>query len=117
MKLYEIISESNSQTHLYYPEAVSEFDEMHNSENFKYRVSNKKYYKDRPKSAGTSVLSKPGKSEEPKYTNKPKNGGMQSPGYRGYNYVLARTGQRYDKHVGPVPSGKVGETPPVSDLF
>lgn len=104
MKLKEILNESATDVVArFYKEAGRDFDKFYNPENVKYKDSSQEYYdkyfKEWFKEDVVSVFTKPVDKPQPEYTNKPKDGKLQSPGYRGLQYALAKAGLPYNHNV------------------
>lgn len=106
MKLKEIILESPTDVVArFYVEAGNAYDKFYNPEDVKYKEKNQKhydeYFKEWYSEETVPIFTKPTTKPQPEYTNQPKPGKIQSPGYRGLNYALARSGLPYDKNVQP----------------
>lgn len=104
MKLKDILLESPTDVVArFYKEAGRKFDEFYNPEDVQYKDKTKEYYDEHFKSwfsEGTvSVFEKPVDKPQPEYTVQPKDGKLQSPGYRGLQYALARAGLPYNHKV------------------
>jgi hypothetical protein len=104
MKLKDILNESATDVVArFYKEASHEADKFYNSENVKYKNRNAEYYDDYFKGWFTEdivpVFTKPVDTPQPEYTNHPKSGKLQSPGYRGLNYALQHAGLPYNHNV------------------
>lgn len=104
MKLIELLFESPTDVVArFYKEASSEADRFYNPEDVKYKKRNAEYYDEHFKAWFAEdivpVFTKPVDKPQPEYTNHPKEGKLQSPGYRGYNYALQHAGLPYNKDV------------------
>jgi len=104
MKIKEIINESATDVVArFYKEASKEADRFYNPEDVKYKDKNREYYdkyfKKWFESEEVPIFSKPVTKPQPEYTNIPKEGKLQSPGYRGFQYALAASGLPYDHNV------------------
>ena len=104
MRIKDILNESATDVVArFYKEASKEADEFYNPEDVKYKRKNAKYYDEHFKDWFAEdivpVFTKPVNKPQPPYTNHPKEGKIQSPGYRGINYALARCGLPYDHKV------------------
>lgn len=104
MKLKDILLESPTDVVArFYKEAGHDFDKFYNPENVKYKSKTQEYYDEYFKEwfaeDVVSVFTKPVDKPQPEYTNKPKGGRLQSPGYRGLQYALARAGLPYNQNV------------------
>ena len=104
MILKEIISESSTDiVARFYKEASQSYDRFYNPEDVKYKDKNAEYYDEHFKEWFTKdivpVFTKPTSKSQPEYTNKPKSGKLQSPGYRGLQYALAAAGLPYNHNV------------------
>ena len=86
-----------------YKESSAKSEKFYNPENVKYKNQNKVYYenffKDYFKEEITPVFTKPVDKPQKQYTNVPKDGKLQSPGYRGLHYALQAAGLPYDHNV------------------
>lgn len=87
----------------FYLEASKDSDKFYNPEDVKYKEKNHQYYDDHFKQWFSEeivpVFTKPTTKPQPEYTNQPKHGKIQSAGYRGKQYALARAGLPYDHKV------------------
>ena len=104
MKLKDIINESATDVVArFYKEASDEADKFYNPEDVKYKNKNKEYYEEHFKhwfnEEVVPVFTKPVTKPQPEFTNAPKDGKLQSPGYRGLNYALAAAGLPYNHKV------------------
>jgi len=104
MRLKDILLETPTDiVARFYKEAGKDLDRYYNPDDVKYKAENAEYYKkhfeDWYKSESVPVLEKPVDKPQPEYTTKPKEGKLQSPGYRGLNYAKAAAGLPYDKKV------------------
>lgn len=104
MKIFDILNESVTDcVARFYKEASEDFDRHYNKEDVEYKDRNKKYYdehfKEWFKEDITPVFTKPLEKSEHEYTVIPKEGKLQSPGFRGLNYALAAAGLPYDHKV------------------
>lgn len=104
MKVKDILFESPTDVVArFYKEASKEADRFYNPEDVKYKDKNKKYYdeyfKDWFEDEEVPIFSKPVTKAQPEFTNKPKPGKLQSPGYRGLQYTLAAAGLPYNHKV------------------
>jgi len=101
MKIKEFLGESATDVVArFYKEAGHEFDKFYNPEDVKYKEKNSKYYDEHFKQwfaeEITPIFLKPNTEPQPEYTNTPKEGKLQSPGYRGLQIARAHAGQPYD---------------------
>ena len=106
MKIKEILKEGATDVVArFYKEATADSEKFYNPEDVKYKGQNKEYYDKYFKqwfSEGVAaVFTKPVDKPQPEYTNQPKEGKLQSPGYRGQQYALARADLPYDHNVQP----------------
>lgn len=105
MKISDIILNEDTTCSVarFYKEASPDMDRLYNPEDVKYKEKNRKYYeshfKDWVKEEITPVFTKPIDTPQPEYTNIPKEGKLQSPGYRGKQYALAKADLPYDHKV------------------
>jgi hypothetical protein len=104
MKIKDILLESPTDiVARHYIEASQKFDKFYNPEDVKYKEKNHKYYDEHFKQWFNEeivpVFTKPTQRPQAEWTNTPKEGKIQSPGYRGREYALARAGLPYDKNV------------------
>lgn len=101
MKIKEFLGESATDVVArFYKEAGSDFDKYYNAEDVKYKEKNHKYYDEHFKEwfaeEITPIFLKPTTEPQPEYTTKPKEGKLQSPGYRGLQLARWASGQPYD---------------------
>lgn len=104
MKLHEVLLESPTDiVARFYKEASSNSEKFYNPEIVKYKEKNEQYYKDYLNEwfddGVVSVFEKPVNKVQPPFTNDPKEGKIQSPGYRGLQYALAAAGLPYNHSV------------------
>ena len=104
MKIKQILGESVTDVVArFYLEASQEYDKFYNPEDMKYKEMNHKYYDEHFKQWFAEeivpVFTKPTTKPQPEYTPIPKEGKIQSPGYRGLQYAMARSGNVYDHKV------------------
>jgi hypothetical protein len=104
MKLKDILNEGATDVVArFYIEANKAFDKFYNPEDVKYKEKNSKYYDEHFKGWFTEeivpVFTKPVTAPQPAYTNKPGEGKLQSPGYRGLQYAKAASDLPYDHNV------------------
>lgn len=104
MKINDILTESATDVVArFYKEASKEQERFFNPEDVKYKQKTHEYYEEFYKSwfkeGIVSVFEKPVTKAQPEYTNKPKEGKLQSPGYRGLQYALAASGLPYNHEV------------------
>lgn len=104
MKLKEILNESATDVVArFYKEAGRDLDKFYNPENVKYKDKTQEYYdkyfEEWFAEDVVSVFTKPVDKPQPEYTVKPKEGKLQSPGYRGLQYALAKAGLPYNHNV------------------
>jgi hypothetical protein len=104
MNIKDILNESaTDMVARFYKEASQESDRFYNSEDVKYKEKNDKYYdehfKEWFKEGIVPIFTKPVDKPQPEYTNHPKSGKLQSPGYRGLQYALAAAGLPYNHDV------------------
>jgi hypothetical protein len=104
MKIKEILNEdSTSVVARFYKEASKGYDAFYNPDNTKYKDKNKKYYDEYFKEWFNEdivpVFTKPVDKPEHPYRTTPKEGKLQSPGYRGLQYALAAAGLPYNHKV------------------
>lgn len=104
MKLKDLLNESATDiVARFYKEASKDYDRFYNPEDVKYKDKNQKYYDEHFtewfKEDIVPVFTKPIDKEEHKFTSQPKEGKLQSPGYRGKQYALAAAGLPYDHKV------------------
>jgi len=104
MKIKDILNESATDVVArFYKEAGKEYEQFYNPEDVKYKNKNTKYYDDHFKSWFTEdivpVFTKPVTKPQTEYTSFPKEGKLQSPGYRGLQYALAAAGLPYNHEV------------------
>jgi hypothetical protein len=104
MKIKDVLKESATDVVArFYLEAGKEYDKFYNPEDVKYKEKNNKYYEEHFKQWFSEnvvpVFTKPTTPSQPEYTNKPKEGKLQSPGYRGLEYAKAKAGLPYDHKV------------------
>lgn len=104
MKLKEILNESATDiVARFYKEAGESYDKFYNPEDVKYKDQTKEYYDEYFKEwfaeGAVPVFEKPVDKPQPEYTVQPKQGKLQSPGYRGLQYALAKAGLPYNHNV------------------
>ena len=104
MKLKDILNESATDiVARFYKEAGQDFDKFYNPEDAEYKGKSQEYYEDYFKEwfedGKVPVFEKPVTPAQPEFTNKPKEGKLQSPGYRGLQYALAAAGLPYNHDV------------------
>jgi hypothetical protein len=104
MRIKDILTESVTDVVArFYLEASKEMDTFYNPEDVKYKAKNHRYYdeffKKWFKEELVPVFTKPVIKAQPEYTNVPKEGKIQSAGYRGKQYALERAGLPYDHKV------------------
>lgn len=104
MKVKDILLESASDVVArFYKEAGKKFDGFYNPEDVKYKDQTKEYYEKYFEEwfaeGRVPVFTKPVTKAQPPYTNFPKGGKLQSPGYRGLQYALANAGLPYNHNV------------------
>ena len=104
MKIKDILNEDSTDVIArFYKNASQAYDHFYNPEDTKYKDKNKKYYDEYFKSwfkdGNVPIFKKPVTKPQPEYTNQPKPGKLQSPGYRGQQYALAAAGLPYDHDV------------------
>lgn len=104
MLLKDILNESATDiVARFYKEASKSSDKFYNPENVKYKDQTAEYYEKHFKEWFNEdivpVFTKPIDKPQPEYTNKPKDGKLQSPGYRGLQYALAAAGLPYNHSV------------------
>lgn len=104
MKIKDILNESSTDVVArFYKESTAAQDKYYNPEDVKYKAKNAEYYDEFFKQwfeeGITSVFTKPVTKAQPEYTNIPKEGKMQTPGYRGFQYAKAAAGLPYDHNV------------------
>lgn len=104
MKLIDLLLESPTDTVArFYKEASEETDRFYNPEDVKYKKQNTNYYdqyfKEWFDNGIVPVFTKPVNKPQPEYTNKPKDGKLQSPGFRGLQYALCASDLPYDNKV------------------
>ena len=87
----------------FYKEASADMDKFYNPEDVKYKNQNKEYYDKHFKQWFSEevvpVFTKPVTKPQAEYTNMPKQGKLQSPGYRGLQYALAAANLPYNHNV------------------
>lgn len=105
MKLKDILNESATDiVARFYKEAGKDYDKFYNPEDVKYKDHTKEEYYDKYfeswfKDGVVPVFEKPVDKPQPEYTIQPKQGKLQSPGYRGLQYALAAAGLPYNHDV------------------
>ena len=104
MKIKDILNEGATDVVArFYKEASADSEKFYNPENVKYKGQNKEYYEKYFKQWFNEdivpVFIKPVDKPQPEYTNHPKEGKLQSPGYRGQQYALAAADLPYDHKV------------------
>jgi hypothetical protein len=104
MKIRDVLNESVTDVVArFYLEAGKDYDKFYNPEDIKYKEKNAKYYDEYFKEWFSEevvpVFTKPVTKPQPEYTNSPKEGKLQSPGYRGLQYALAAAGLPYNHKV------------------
>lgn len=104
MRIKDVLNESVTDiVARFYREASQSYDKFYNPEDAKYKNKNHEYYdehfKQWFKEEVVPVFTKPTTKPQPEYTNIPKQGKVQSPGFRGLQYALHAAGLPYDKHV------------------
>jgi len=104
MKIKDILTESSTDVVArFYKEAGEAYDKYYNPEDVKYKEKSAGYYEEFFKSwfneGITPIFTKPVTKAQPEYTNIPKEGKLQSPGYRGLQYSLAAAGLPYNHEV------------------
>lgn len=87
----------------FYKEASADSEQLYNKEAVKYKEKNNEYYDKHFESwfseEITPVFTKPIEDTRSKYTNIPKKGKLQSPGYRGLHHALQAAGLPYNHNV------------------
>jgi hypothetical protein len=101
MKIKEFLGESATDiVARFYKEASKDAEKFYNPENVKYKEKNTEYYNEHFKEwfaeEITPVFMKPSQSDEHPFTNIPKEGKLQSPGYRGLQLANFAAGNPYD---------------------
>lgn len=104
MKMKDILNESSTDVVArFYKEASQSYDKFYNPEVVKYKEKNDEYYDDHFKQwfneEVVPVFTKPVDKPQPEYNHLPKDGKLQSPGYRGLQYALAAAGLPYNHNV------------------
>jgi len=104
MKISDLLNESVTDVVArFYLEASQKMDKFYNPEDVRYKEKNHEYYDKHFKKWFSEdvvpVFTKPTTKPQPEYTVQPKQGKLQSPGYRGKQYALARAGLPYDHKV------------------
>jgi len=104
MRIKDILNESSTDVVArFYKEASESSEKFYNPEDVKYKEQNKEYYdkhfKEWFNEEVVPVFTKPVDRPQPEYTNSPKDGKLQSPGYRGLQYALAAAGLPYNRKV------------------
>lgn len=104
MKLKEILLETSTDiVARFYREASQDSEQIYNPEVVRYKEKNKRYYEEYFEQWFNEdiapVFTKPVVEAQPEYTNHPKPGKLQSPGYRSLQYALAAAGLPYDHNV------------------
>lgn len=104
MKIKDILKESATDVVArLYKEATADSEKFYNPENVKYKDKNKAYYNEHFDKWFNEdivpVFTKPTTKPQPEYTNIPKKGKLQSPGFRGLQYALAAAGLPYNHNV------------------
>ena len=104
MKIRDILNENVTDIIArFYKEASADSDRFFNLENVKYKEKNKSHYDEHFdkwfEEDIVPVFLKPIDKPQPGYTNCPKNGKLQSPGFRGLQYALAAAGLPYNHDV------------------
>lgn len=104
MKLKDVLNESVTDiVARFYKEAGRDFDKFYNKEDVEYKDKTKEYYDEHFKQWFNEeivpVFTKPTGIVQPEYTNIPKQGKSQSPGYRGQQYAKAAADMPYDHNV------------------
>lgn len=104
MVIKDILNESSTDVVArFYREASESSEKFYNPEDVKYKEQNKEYYdkhfKEWFNEEVVPVFTKPVDRPQPEYTNSPKSGKLQSPGYRGLQYALAAAGLPYNHKV------------------
>lgn len=104
MKIKDILKESSTDVVArFYKEASKDQEKFYNPEDVKYKQKTADYYSEFFKGwfneGITPVFTKPVDKPQPEYSSKPKEGKLQSPGYRGLQYSLAAAGLPYNHEV------------------
>ena len=104
MKIKDVLNEGVTDiVARFYKEAGKDFDKFYNREDVKYKEKTQEYYDEHFKEWFAEeivpVFTKPIDKPQQPYTNKPKDGKLQSPGYRGQQYAKARADIPYDHRV------------------
>lgn len=104
MKIKDILNEGVTDiVARFYVEASKDSEKFYNPEVVKYKGKNSEYYDDHFKlwfnEEIVPVFTKPVDKPQPEFTNTPKTGKLQSPGYRGLQYALAGAGLPYNHKV------------------
>lgn len=104
MKLKEILNESATDiVARFYKEAGKDYETFYNPENVKYKDKSSEYYdkyfKEWFSEGVVPVFEKPVDKSQPEFTVQPKPDKLQSPGYRGLQYALAKAGLPYNRNV------------------
>lgn len=104
MKIKEFLGESATDVVArFYKESSKDAEKFYNPEVVKYKKENQEYYDEHFKEwfneEVVPVFTRPVTAPQPEYTNDPKQGKLQSPGYRGLQYALAAAGLPYNHKV------------------
>jgi len=104
MRIKDVLNESvTDAVARFYIEASDSCDRFYNPEDVKYKNQNHTYYdkffKQWFSEEVVPVFTTPVTKAQPEYTNIPKEGKLQSSGYRGQQYALARANLPYDHKV------------------
>lgn len=104
MRIKDILNEDATDiVARFYKEASKKNDRYYNPEDVKYKNNNGEYYTEYFKewfdNETVPVFTKPVTKAQPEYTVTPKDGKLQSPGYRGLQYALAAAGLPYNHDV------------------
>jgi len=100
MKIKDLINEDCTDlVAKYYVDASKSLDDKFNPEAAYNSRRNKEHYTDWNKTGLAPIITKPGKSHQPKYNHNPEGSEVQTPGYRGKQTALKRAGLPYDKHT------------------
>ena len=104
MKIKDVLNEGVTDiVARFYKEAGRDFDKFYNREDVEYKDKTREYYneffEDWYSDDIVPVFLKPVAKPQKEYTNKPKEGVLQSPGYRGQQYAKQRADMPYDKNV------------------
>lgn len=104
MKIKDLLNESATDiVARFYKDASKDYDEFYNPDDVKYKKKNAEYYTEHFKGWFKEdivpVFNKPIDKPQKPFNTTPEGSKLQSPGYRGKQYALARANLPYNHNV------------------